>query len=204
MMKKTIITIAMIVSAVVAAFAADNPTAVLSEASARLKSAKSIVASCVISSASGASNASLTMSGKKFAVKSPEIEIWYDGTTQWTYSARTDEVSVTEPAAAEISQVNPLAVLDYFTSSYTPTMLPPSKGVKRIKLTAKDKKSGIASAVITLQSASLSPECVELTLSTGERVSITVKSLKKGGEVNPATFTYRKSLHPSAEIIDLR
>lgn len=203
-MKKTIITIVLTALAAIAAFGADNPAAVLSQASAKLKSAKSIVASCFISSGSGAANASLTMSGNKFAIKSPEMEIWYDGKTQWTYSARTDEVSLTEPDASEISQVNPLAVLDYFTSSYTPTMLPPSKGVKKIKLTAKDRKSGITSAIVTLQSTSLDPVSVELTLSTGERVAISVKSLKKGGAVNASAFTYRKSLHPSAEIVDLR
>ena len=82
------------------------------------------------------------MSGNKFTIKSPEMEIWFDGKNQWAYSPNTDEVNLTEPTAEELSQINPLSVINRFANNFNASLLPSAKGVKNIRLSAKSVKSG--------------------------------------------------------------
>ncbi len=183
---------------------ADDAAQLIADAAAKLRNAKSVTAVCKITSAAGIENATLTMSGNKFRVKSAKADILYDGTTMWAYSAATNEVSISEPTPEEISQINPLAVMDYYTKSYTASALPSSGGQKNIKLTADARNAAISSAEVSLKATTLTPTAVNLLLSSGQKISIAVSSVKFGGALPSSTFTYRLSLHPSAQLVDLR
>ncbi|MDE5838585.1 MAG: outer-membrane lipoprotein carrier protein LolA [Paramuribaculum sp.] len=204
MIRKILTLICLILVASVCAGAAENEAKILRDAADKLNSAKSIVATCRISSKGAASNAALTMSGNKFTVKSPDMEIWFDGKNQWTYSPRTGEVNITEPSAEELSQINPISVINHFANGYNASLLPASKGVKNIRLTAKSVKSDISVIDIKLNASTLTPDMIKLQLKSGESVTITVSSLKFGNALPASTFTYSRKFHPDAEIIDLR
>lgn len=184
--------------------AADDAAKLLNDAAAKLCTAKSVTAVCKIISSGGSYTASITMSGNKFTVKSPDMEVWYDGKNQWAYSPRTGEVNLTEPTKQELCQINPLGILDYFSSEYAASMLPPAQKVKNIKLTAKSKKTDIKSVDISIDASTLSPNSVTITMSSGETVRINITSLKFGNSLPSSIFTYRRTIHPDAEIIDLR
>lgn len=203
-MKKILLCIALIASAFAASAASDEASTLIADASARLSAAKSVTATCKITSASGIENATLIMSGSKFFIKSPHAEIWYDGTTLWSYSRQTNEVTLSEPTPEEISQINPLAVIEAFTASYTPSLLAPAAGKKNIKLSAKSPSQAISSAEISLNSSTLTPSAITLILSSGQKITIAISSLKFGGKLPESTFTYRISRHPSAVLVDLR
>ena len=204
MMRKLLTIITLFTVAVIGCSAAENASGILKDAADRLYSAKSVVATCRISAKGAASNAALTMSGNKFTIKSPEMEIWFDGKNQWAYSPNTDEVNLTEPTAEELSQINPLSVINRFANNFNASLLPSAKGVKNIRLSAKSVKSDISVVDIRLNSASLAPELIKLQLKSGEIFTITVSSLKFGSSLPTGTFTYSKKVHPNAEIIDLR
>ena len=203
-MKKLIFLFCWIIFSALTCGAADNASVMLKDAAAKLRSAKSVTAVCRISAGGSASNASLTMSSNRFVIKSPEMEVWFDGKNQWAYSPRTGEVNLTEPTREELGQVNPLSVIDYFSSDYTASMLPATKGNKNIRLTAKSVKSDISTADISLNATTLAPVQVNLRLKSGETVSIAITSLKYGAALPANVFTYHRNLHPDAEIIDLR
>lgn len=144
------------------------------------------------------------MVGNRFTIRGTGIEVWYNGTDQWTYSANTKEVTITTPTPEELSQINPLAVLGRFTKDYTPTLLPSPKGLKKIALRAKKSDEGITDAIVTLAAGSLKPLAMDLTLSSGDNISVSVTALTFGPTIPQSTFTYSPSLHPNAYINDLR
>lgn len=194
----------MCILAAIGCEAADNAAKLLDDAAAKLRAAKSVTAVCRIISSGSGYTASVTMSGNKFTVKSPDMEVWYDGKNQWAYSPRTGEVNLTEPTKQELSQINPIGVLDYFSSEYTASMLPAAKNTKNIRLTAKSKKSDIKSVDISIDASTLSPTSLNVTMASGETVRVNITSLKTGNALPSSAFIYRKSIHPDAEIIDLR
>lgn len=203
-MKKVTTFILILLSAVLSGSAAESADALLKSAAARLRAAGSMVVTCRISGKSESTNASLTFSGNKFVIKSSDMEIWYDGKNQWAYSPRTEEVSLTEPTSEELSQTNPLSMLDYFAANFTAEMLPATKGMKNIRLTAKSKRSDISTVNLSLNSATLEPAVIKVRLSSGEQFTVTVTSLRQGKALPASFFTYHRNLHPNAEIIDLR
>ncbi len=203
-MKKIVLFMAVCILAAIGCDAADNAAKLLDSATAKIRDAKSVTAVCRIVSSGGGYTASITMSGNKFTVKSPDLEVWYDGKNQWAYSPRTGEVNLTEPTKQELSQINPLGVLDYFSSEYTVSMLPAAKSTKNIRLTAKSRKSDIKTVDISIDATSQSPTSVTVIMASGESVRVNITSLKFGNTLPSSAFIYRKSLHPDAEIIDLR
>ena len=50
----------------------------------------------------------------KFVLTTPDMTIWFDGTTQWIYMPRTEEVNVMTPSGADLRLWNPVILLqDY-------------------------------------------------------------------------------------------
>ena len=67
-MKKILLCIAFITTAALSALAADDAAKVIADAAAKLHGAKSVTATCKITSPAGTENATLVMSGTKFFV----------------------------------------------------------------------------------------------------------------------------------------
>ncbi len=40
----------------------------------------------------------IQMKGNKFHYSTPDMKVWFDGKTQWTYMEQTEEVNVTTPS----------------------------------------------------------------------------------------------------------
>lgn len=189
-----------------AALHAANPQAadLLRQASDKLRQARSVSATCAIASERHTTRARIIMAGQRFRMESPGYATWFDGRTQWTYSASTGEVTVTEPTAAELSESNPLSVIEAFTSSYSSELLASGKDTKRISMTARHPGSDVKSAIVTLNARTLLPVSIDLTYASGQSVAVTVESISTGGALPSSTFTFDKKLYPKAVINDLR
>ena len=59
------------------------------------------------------------MKGEKFTFSSNEIQVYFDGKTQWAYMPEINEVSITNPTEKELAQTNPLALLQAYSSKST-------------------------------------------------------------------------------------
>lgn len=188
----------------ISCFSAENASEYLSKSIAKIKAARSISASCVITGGGATQTVRLTMAGNSFRIESADLGIWYDGKTQWTYSSETGEVNITEPSTDEIAQINPLSVIDYFKNTYNIVYGANKTGTQTIILTAKNKAAEIRQADIIISTTTLLPVATDLFFSNGSRVSIAINNLKTGGTLPASTFRYDPKLHPEAEIIDLR
>lgn len=201
-MKKLILILALILS--VSVHAAETADALLGRVVAKLENAGSVTAGFSMNVAGEKSSGTLTLSGKKFVVKTPQLTTWFDGKTQWAYSPSTGEVNITEPTPEELAQINPVAIIGAFRKGFTAAYAKAPAGKKTVVLTAKAKKPEIKSATVTLDAATLYPSIITLVMANGQKVSITVSAVKVGKALPASTFTFNKKQYPKAQIIDLR
>lgn len=147
------------------------------------------------------------IAGRCFAIVTDggEYETWFDGKTQWTYSAETGEVSMTEPTQQEILEVNPLAIVTGIDSAYGISAPVAGKdGRQTYRLTPADSSSGIKKASVTIDPATLLPVTIHATLSDNSTLTIHFTETKIGDKIPAKRFRYDPMIHPDAEIIDLR
>ena len=92
---------------------AQNANDILGKAAAAYENSNGISASFTMFTRSAGQNAgesfegTIQMKGDKFTLVTPEALTWFNGTTQWTYVERNDEVNVTNPTGEELQFTNP-------------------------------------------------------------------------------------------------
>lgn len=153
----------------------------------------------------GTESGSITMKGEKFYLHSGQIQSWYDGKTQWSYVADTEEVNISHPTPEELQGINPYFILvnyqENFNSSYKGMKSHEGKQVQEIVLVPK----GNANERIILWISKMNYPIYIKVENNGKPVSeINVKAIQKQEQITDHAFRFNKSLYPNAEIIDLR
>lgn len=203
-MKRLTLILSLIVLGVSAVFAADTPLQILRRSADKLRSAKSLHVTYTATADGHTYEGTLVTQGDMFTISSPQMKSWYDGKTQWTYSSQIGEVNVITPTTDEVRQINPLAIISSLTNDYTVTSLKSPAGSSGVLLTAKNRKADIRSADITVDSKSLYPTRIMLTMSNNQTVNIDIKDIKPGGELPADNFRFNKSRYPGVQVVDLR
>jgi outer membrane lipoprotein-sorting protein len=162
----------------------------------------------VIYTASGDKNkimGSMTVSGKKFYLDAQSVKTWFDGTTQWTYSAATQETNVSEPTVDEIMETNPFAIINNYGNYYKSKLLKSAKGTYKIELEPKNNDMSFSNATIVLDNKTLMPKTINIVMDNGKAVNVTVDNLTIGETVPSAQiFKYDSTKFPKAKVVDLR
>lgn len=168
----------------------------VSRAVKQVNAAKSLDVTCTINGRP----ASMTLSGENFILDLGDAKIYFDGKTQWSYSAADNEVTIFEPTADELAQSNPLQILRRLASDYNGA---PAKGSPdSVRLTPVNKQSDIAEATVTFDPASGWP--VAMTLITGSgRADIKQIKFTPSQTARPAS-AFRFTAPAGATVSDLR
>ena len=97
-----------------------GPTAseILDMTSAAFQKAKTLAVEYTMTADGHKTKGNITISGDKFKLTSPEMTVWYDGKTQWTYNSDIREVNITEPTPEELADVNPFVIISSFRRNY--------------------------------------------------------------------------------------
>lgn len=206
MIKNILILILIVTGTAMQISAAESASQLLEQAAGKFSTAKSIKANYTLTSSEGGmTKGSVVFSGEKFAMTSPDILTWYDGTTQWSYLVANEEVNISEPTPEELQQINPFAVINKFRNAYTAKLLSSDAATKKIMLTAKSvRKSDILMATVTLNATTLFPSKITLTFNGGQTVSIAISSVTQGNALPISAFRFPAAKYPGAEVIDLR
>lgn len=147
---------------------------------------------------------SMSVAGRNFHLSTPQMKVWYDGKTQWSYLHSAGEVNVTQPTEAELAQTNPLSILSSLGKNFTFRRLKASGGVERIELIPARKSSDFASAIVTITSATSLPKEIVVKDAKGHLTTIRISSIK-GGKTKPAAaFRFPAASYPGVEVVDLR
>lgn len=189
---------------------AQNANELLDKAAASYKNANGISASFAlhVRGEGGAESfeGTIQMKGDKFALSTPDMQIWYDGRTQWNYVERNREVYVTEPTEEELQYINPTLLLNNYQKGYTAAYKGEStasngKSAYDIELTPR-KKGDILKVVLQLEKSSSLPARISIDAKNGIRTTIQIDQLTTGVNQPDSVFVFNEKEYPDADIID--
>ena len=154
----------------------------------------------------GTESGSIVMKGEKFYLHSGQIQSWYDGKTQWSYVADTEEVNISHPTPEELQGVNPYFILMRYKTDfdYTYNGSHTRNGVKGHAIVLTPKHSDNREAIWIFVSNASQPMAMKMEKNGQTLSEINVTSYKLNQKLEDGMFRFNKTLYPDAEIIDLR
>ena len=148
----------------------------------------------------------LLLKGEKFYLNSGGIQSWYDGKTQWSYVAETEEVNISHPTQEELQAINPYLILmrykTDFDYNYKGTQT--RNGVKGHEIVLTPKHSGNREVIRVFISHSHQPLAIKVEQDGRTMSEINVIKYQTNQKLEDGMFRFNKSLYPNAEIIDMR
>lgn len=152
-----------------------------------------------------ASSGSICLKGEKFLLEMDGAITWFDGRTQWSYLASTDEVNISEPTAEELRSINPYALLSLYRQGYTSKLLKATDAsLYEVELTATDSRQEPHSLILYISKNTYRPQRIILFQQGGKKAVIDIRSYVAGQNYPDAFFVFDRKAYPTAEIIDLR
>ena len=148
------------------------------------------------------------MHDDQFKLETPDMTTWYDGTTQWTYLPRTEEVNITTPSGNELQTTNPAVLLHTYQNGFKAKYIGTSttrqaKTAYDIELTPK-RKSDIQSVALQVEKLTHVPVSFTITDKNGATYAIVISEWKTQLNQPDRFFTFPEADYPDAEIVDLR
>ena len=118
---------------------AQSAKEVLDKTAAAVSNKSGVTCSFTLKGGQMNENGTINIKGRKFQVTVPDVTVWFDGKTQWTYVKKNDEVNVANPSEAEIQNINPYNFIYMYKDGYTYTM-EKKNGSFEVHLKAKGNK----------------------------------------------------------------
>ena len=153
------------------------------------------------SSKYGSASGSIAIKGNKFNARTPQLIVWFDGKTQWSYMKKTNEVNVSKPTQAQQMSMNPYTFINIYKTGYNMSMKTIGKNYE-VHLIAHNQKRSIAEMYITISKESYIPSQVKMR--QGNNWSTIIISNFQAKNIPNSTFVFKSKDFPSAEIVDLR
>ena len=165
-------------------------------------------ATTIIGKASqGSISGTMDIMGRKFYMKTPEVQTWFDGKTQWTIQTGDSEVSMTEPTGEELQMINPYAFINIYKKGFNYRMkqgtLSNKKQGYKITLTADNSKQEIREMFLEVDKQ-YNPVRISIRQGKNQWVRLVVNRFSTGQKFDTQHFTFPKKRYPKHEIIDLR
>lgn len=193
---------------------AQNAVSILDKAADTYENSNGISASFTLNTRSDVQKVSesfegtIHMKGDKFTLVTPDMTTWFDGTTQWSYVERNEEVNVSTPTGEELQFTNPALLLRMYKKGFTPKYIGEStassgKSAYDIELTPK-KKGDILKVELQIEKSSNFPAKIKVEAKNGISSTIHISNLKTGVNQPDDFFVFKESDYPDAEVIDLR
>ena len=150
----------------------------------------------------------IQMRDDKFKLETPDMITWYDGSTQWAYVVRTEEVNVSTPGGEELQFTNPAVLLRSYKKGFKATYRGTSttrqaKSAYDIVLTPKGK-SDIRTIEVQVEKVTGFPASFTITDKNDATYSIHIRDWQTKVNQPDSFFTFNESDYPDAEVVDLR
>lgn len=157
----------------------------------------------------GSSMGYIRLKGEKFLLETEEATTWFDGHTQWSYIASTDEVNVSEPTPEELQSINPYALLSLYEQGFTLKVGKPKNqqlaSLHKVVLTATDRDRDLQCIILYVTKDTYHPRRISMAQRGGQNATAIIIDAYRTGENFPdSLFVFDKKDYPTAEVIDLR
>ena len=152
--------------------------------------------------------AKIEVKGELFHLTTPDIEAWFNGTTQWVLMRQSDEVNISTPTKEELKQTNPIQILNSYKKGYTFT----SKGSRNdlkgrpsfVVELEPEKPTDTERITLYIDKSSYAPNSIQIRQKGGIETHIHINKTREEKNLSDTIFVFDKSKHPDVEIIDLR
>ena len=154
----------------------------------------------------GSETGFLLLKGEKFYLNNGNVQSWYDGKTQWSYVADTEEVNISHPTLEELQGINPYLILMRYKTdfNYAYKGSQTRNGVKGHEIVLTPKHSEQSEVIRVFISKTYHPLAMKMEQNGQTLNEINVTSYKTDQKLEDGMFRFNKSLFPNAEIIDMR
>lgn len=196
--------IAVFISSLTINAAAQTASSIMTSLQRQILSSPAIEAQFTINGGSESVQGTAIIQGAAFTFTTPQVDVWYDGRTQWAYLPGSREVTITEPTAEELTAVNPFAIMRSYETAYNIRRLPDVKTNHRVSLTPKNAHSGIVDIIVTTDATSAWPTALQVKFDDGRLIDLQIDRISGRPAPPQETFKYDTKRHPDAEVIDLR
>lgn len=178
---------------------------VLDRAAGALGRAGGVKATFAMHAEGYSTTGTLWMRGEKFVLETDGMKTWFDGHTQWSYSASTNEVSVSEPTEEELQALNPYAWLSIYKQGYGLNGGKSEGQSYNVVMTATDKRKDPERICLRVDKDTYRLQRIVLVQRGGKGTTvIEVRSFAGGQSYADSFFVFDKKAYPQAEVIDLR
>lgn len=149
---------------------------------------------------------SVLIDGNRFKLKTNDLEVVFDGKTQYAYSPQINEVSITEPTEKELAEVNPLMLLERYKNNSRITLEKnkESTATNNIVIVPKNKASDVKQIVVRISKSSNLPTLLQLFDKKGSIITLSLAKTKELENIEKGTFSFDTSFYDDIEINDLR
>lgn len=151
-------------------------------------------------------NGTFLMQGNKFVLNTNDMNVYFDGKTQWSYMPDVNEVSITNPTEQELAETNPLALLQAYKSKSIIRFSPQknSKITHSVEMTPKTKDSDFQKVVVVVNKSNNYPQSIQLIDKKGMISTLVLSQFKTGIKTNNNSFVFITKNYKDIEINDLR
>lgn len=181
---------------------------ILERTSEAFKKAGGVKATFTVQTSEGSTAGTLRLKGKKFLLEADGVNTWFDGHTQWSYLASSDEVNVSEPTPEELQSINPYALLSLHEHGYKLALgkadNPQLNSFYKLVLTATKRNQDLQSITLYITKDTFRPSRISMVQRGGETALIVINSYQTGEAYPDNLFVFDKKAYPTAEMIDLR
>ncbi len=146
--------------------------------------------------------------GDKFRLEMDEMNVWFDGKTQWVLMKDIEEVNVSNPTNNELASISPLALLGIYKEGYV--LDAPVKDtidgleVSVIKMTPTKNNNDFKSISVAIDSSRNSIIQVTLTMQNNTQNRINITNYNSNYKFADNEFSFNIADYPGVEVVDLR
>lgn len=153
-------------------------------------------------------NGTAFIRGDKFRLETNEMDIWFDGATQWVLMKEVNEVNISNPTAEEISSVSPLALMGIYRNGYTLSAPKKKKlngkNLAMIRMLPTVGTTAYREVNALIDTNSHAMVQIDLTLRNGTKHLIEITDYSANHNYSDREFRFDQTRYPDIEIIDLR
>lgn len=193
---------------------AQDATAILDKAAAAYENSNGLTAHFTMQTRSEVQKVqesfegTVDIKGDKFLLKTPDMVTWFDGTTQWAYVERNEEVNVSTPAGEELQATNPALLLRSYKKGFTAqykgeSTAPNGKAAYDIELQPK-KRGDIVRVALQIEKFSSLPASIAVYSKNGISSTIRIHKMETGVNQPDSYFVFNQKNYPQVDVIDLR
>lgn len=157
----------------------------------------------------GNTNGSIRLKGDKFLLETEGVTTWFDGRTQWSYLASSDEVNVSEPTPEELQSINPYSWLSLYKQDYKLKVAKTGNAsddtAYKVVMNATKRSQDMQCIILYIEKGSFRPLKLSMVQRGSKDVAVVfINSYQTGKNYDDSLFVFDRKAYPTAELVDLR